>query len=186
MRVITVTGVAGVGKSTLVSRAVEVLGFSSGDYADLMLEVSGLTSKDDLQNLPWERRRAIYDLVEQLIERRFTDGDGRYHLFENHLSIVQDGKVVTFPLDDYRRYRMLGLVVVEGDPSAISKRRLKDGTRNRRGEPVDLIKTQQETNWTEALLVHQQLGVPLLRLDNPDGHLPVCELVAWIRGLISK
>lgn len=52
MRSVLITGVQGVGKSTLSQHAAHALGTQSWDYADLMLRVApGLRDKDEIRDL---------------------------------------------------------------------------------------------------------------------------------------
>lgn len=127
MRSILVTGVQGVGKSTVSQLAAHVLEMQSWDYADLMLRVTpSLRDKDEIGDLSWEERRNIYDQVEVLLAEHFMPGDGRSEcvLLENHLSILQCQCIHTFPHDDITRYNPVALVLVEAQPQKIIERRL--------------------------------------------------------------
>lgn len=181
-----ITGVCGVGKSTITQELSRNLNLTWGDYADLMLEVMGETDKDKIQYLGWETRRSVYDQVENLIAERFSkhNSDGRIHLLENHLTIVQDGAVVSFPVGDYEKYNLIGLVSVTASPQAILDRRLKDPTRKRLTDTLELIEKQQRVNAEEAIKVSKYLGVPLMEVANGDGKPPVLEVQKWSREII--
>jgi adenylate kinase len=181
-----VTGVCGVGKSTITQELSRNLNLTWGDYADLMLEVMGETDKDKIQYLDWEKRRSIYNRVENLIASRFSkeSSDGRIHLLENHLTIVQDGAVVSFPVGDYEKYNLIGLVSVTASPQSILERRLKDPSRKRLMDTSELIEKQQRVNAEEAVRVSGYLGIPLMEIINNDGKPPVLEIQRWARDII--
>lgn len=143
-----ITGVCGVGKTTITRELSSRLGLTQGDYADFMLEVMQETNKDKIQHLGWEERRQVYDRVEKLIATRFdrNNSDDQIYLLENHLTIIQDGEIVSFPAVDYEKYNMVGLVTVEAPPQIVFKRRVEDGSRERLVETVALIGRQQEAS----------------------------------------
>lgn len=188
MKTLMMTGVCGVGKSTVTKELSNRLGLTWGDYADMMLEVMRETDKDKIQYLDWKRKREVYDRVEELIAQRFskTNGDGRVHILENHLSIVQDGKLRTFPVRDYEKYNMVGLVVVEATLDEILSRRERDLERKRLLDDGNLIQLQQKTNLIEASKIEKKLGIPTFLVQNNDGNKPTEAIEKWARKLIER
>lgn len=186
MRSIVITGVSGAGKTTLAMHVARELGLGCRDYADLMLEVSpSVPNKDALQYLDTDTRRAIYHRVDGLLDRWLGIGspDTGTMLLENHLSILQDGKIVTWPAEGYRRYNARGLVVVHADSDTIQIRRTADPTRNRRPDSVEEITAQQEVNLAQAWSIAAHLNTPLLIVENDLLGEAADRLVAWIKGL---
>lgn len=183
-----VTGVCGVGKSTITRELSKRLGITWGDYADMMLEVMGESDKDRIQYLDWKQKREVYDRVEELIAQRFskTNGDNRIHILENHLSIVQDGELRTFPAEDYEKYNMVGLVVVEATIDEIVTRRESDPNRKRLLENASLIMKQQEINREEARKIREHLGIPTLLVQNNDGKEPTAEIDHWAQNSLKN
>lgn len=181
-----IAGVCGVGKSTITRELSKNLNLTWGDYADMMLEVMNETDKDKIQYLDWETKRAVYDQVENLIALRFSkeNSDGRIHLLENHLTIIQDGKIVAFPTEDYRKYNLIGIISVSAPPRSILERRLKDPTRRRLADTIDLIAEQQRMNDIESSKITKYLGIPLMDVLNKDGRPPVLEVQKWTRDVI--
>lgn len=179
------TGVCGAGKSTLSSEFSRSIGCSWGDYADIMLEVMGENNKDKIQYLERTKKSAIIEKAELLVSQRFvnTSTNDTLHIFENHLSIVQDGEVITFPLSDYERYNTIGLVVVEALSEVILNRRKSDATRNRLIETADLINEQQRVNLEEAKKVSSRLKIPYLRVVNDDKNSSIATLATWYSSL---
>lgn len=188
MRAVLITGVQGVGKSTISQRAAEVLGMESWDYADLMLRVSPrLQSKDDIGRLPWDERNRIYGLVDLLLAEHFMPGDGRTDcvLLENHLSIVDDGGIRTFPHEEIRRYNPVGLVVVEAAPAAVVARRSADLRRDRHVGTVAEVAEQQATNRREAALIGQRWTFPVTIVLNDEPSRAAAEITAWVEQVTA-
>lgn len=188
MRSIMVTGVSGVGKTTIARQIATSVDSLYGDYADIMLEVSNETDKDLLQKLPWVRRRLIYDQVEQIIDQRCApSAEQTQPLFvlENHLTIIQDGEIVSFAVEEYVRYNMAGLVVIEADAKEVIDRRRTDLTRRRDIGDLELVRTQQASNWSQAQQISERLTIPCIRLLNPTNRQPMGQLLEWLAQIVE-
>ena len=185
MKTILVTGVCGAGKSTLSSELSRSIGCSWGDYADIMLEVMDENDKDKIQYLERAEKAAVIEKAELIASQRFVDtsSDDTLHIFENHLSIIQDGEIATFPMSDYERYNTIGLVVVEALSKTILSRRKTDATRKRLIETENLIDEQQRVNLEEAEKVSSHLGIPWLRVINNDKDVSIATLRTWYSSL---
>lgn len=188
MRSIVVTGVSGAGKSTVAAHAARALGLASYDYADLMLQADpSVRSKDALERLDSETRQAIYRSVDVLLDRWFGPANTNTEtvLLENHLSILQDGRIVTWPAEGYQRYNARGLAVVHAEPGTIRARRTGDPTRDRRPGSVEEIAAQQRTNREQARLIAAHLRIPLLILENDALGEAAESLARWAERLRS-
>ena len=182
-----IAGVSGVGKSTIIQELSRDLNLTWGDYGDLMLEVMGKKDKDEIQYLDWQRRRAVYDEVESLIAERFSkqNSDGIIHILENHLTIIQDGAVISFPVGDYEKYNLVGLISIIATPRIILDRRLKDSTRKRSIDTLELIEEQQTANAEEAVKISRYLSIPLMEVVN-NKNLPILQIQRWLRNVIQE
>ncbi|MGQ0777095.1 MAG: AAA family ATPase [Pseudonocardiales bacterium] len=188
MRSVLITGVQGVGKSTVSRLAARALDMQSWDYADLMLRVTPhLQDKDKIRDLSWDERRKVYDQVEALLAEYFMPGDGRREcvLLENHLSILQGKKLCTFPHDAIPRYNPAALALIESDPQIVIKRRYTDTDRRRHVGTVDEVAKQQELNRREALTIGQRFSLPVARIENSDSGRAASELQTWIMQVLS-
>jgi adenylate kinase len=190
MHSILITGVCASGKSTLTLEASRALGVPVHDYADLMLKAApAITDKDAIERLNASQRARVYEAVTSLLVDWFGPDNTSEDmmLLENHLSIVQDDRIVTFPADAYRRYNALGLAVIDADPAAVLARRRTDPARHRRAGTFDEIIEQQRINGEQAQLITAYLGIPLLHLDNSvDGVQRAAERLAqWALGLAA-
>lgn len=188
MRSALITGVQGVGKSTVCRLAAQALGMRSWDYAGLMLRVAQeLRDKDQIGDLPWEQRTRIYEQVDVLLAEYFMPGDGRSEcvLLENHLSIVDGQGIRTFSHDDIPRYNPVALVLIEAEPQAIIERRHTDARRHRHVGTVEEIVDQQEINRCEASLIGQRFKLSVAQLRNADPDRTASELATWITRVLS-
>ncbi|MGH3752003.1 MAG: AAA family ATPase [Pseudonocardiaceae bacterium] len=183
MRTVLVTGVQGVGKSTVTRLAAQALGLEGWDYADLMMQVEpAIRHKDDLRFIAWGDRVEIYRKVDELLAELFWPGDGRdvCILFENHLSIIDEVGIRTFPHEDIRRYNSIGLVIVEAPPGDVLERRRTDQQRNRHVGSLAEIAEQQRVNRREAELIGRLTDMPLAIVANNSREQAARQLADWI------
>lgn len=181
MRSILITGVSASGKSTLSHKAAPVLRVTAYDYADLMLKVDpAIADKDALETLDEAHRRAIYQKVTALLPSWFGPANmsDQTILLENHLSVIQDGRIATFRTAAYPRYNARGLAVVSADPQVILARHRCPGT-------VDQIARQQVVNQEQAQVITDFLEIPLLLVENTDLAAAVTTFVRWAEGLAA-
>lgn len=187
MRTVLVTGVQGVGKSTVNCLAARALGLDDWDYADLMVQVEpDVGHKDDLQYIAWSDRVQIYRKVEKLLAELFLPGDGTDAcvLLENHLSILDEGGIHTFPHEDARRYNPVGLVVIDASPENVLERRKADWHRNRRIGSLAEVTEQQQINLREAALIGRLVGIPITTVTNDERHQAAQQLAEWVSAVL--
>jgi adenylate kinase len=188
MRSILITGVSASGKTTLSHAASQRLGITAYDYADLMLKAEpSLPDKDAIDTIGDTRRQAIYTAVTGLLTTWFGPGSSSDAtvLLENHLSVVTNGKIVTFRTTAYRRYNARGLAVINSAPDVILRRRVTDPARNRLPGTTGQISRQQEVNLSQAELVADYLAIPLLLIDNHDLDIAISRFTDWAEGLTA-
>jgi adenylate kinase len=182
---IVISGVKGVGKTTLAARLGALLNLPYADYADYMLEVTGLSEKALLDALPTESRTAAIRAVCELFEersRRASREEG-YLLLTNHLTIIEDGKIAAPDRSVHRSLHMLGLVVVTAAAQEILDRRQSDARRPRPADSAALIRAQQRSNAVEAHVIATTHAIPLRFFWNRTGAPPIERLAAWIATL---
>jgi adenylate kinase len=185
MPTIVLTGVKGVGKTTLAARLGALLNLPHADYADYMLEVTGLTEKAALDDLSPEQRaraiRAVCDLFEQQFRR--DPSPESCLLLTNHLTIIQDGTITAPDRAVHRSLHMLGLVVVFATAQEVLERRRTDSLRPRPHDSASLIRRQQRANAGEARAIADSDQIPLRFFCNRRGSPPTESLVAWLTSL---
>ncbi len=188
MRTVLVTGVQGVGKSTVTRIAAQALGLEDWDYADLMMRVEPtIRHKDDLRFTAWDDRVQVYRKVDKLLTELFWPGDGRDTcvLLENHLSIVDQAGIRTFPHEDIRRYNSVGLVIVEASPDDVLERRRTDQQRNRHIGSLAEVAAQQEINRREAALIGRLMNIPTTTVANNNRDQTAQQLADWVTVVLG-
>lgn len=187
MRTILITGVAGVGKSTLTGLIATKLDLPHHDLADLMLAAdTTVTGKDDLERTDWRRRQRIYAAVDQVLDDWFgpANTDDACVLLENHLTVINGDTLQAFPITSWDRYNPAGLINVAADATMIHQRRNRDTTRKRRTHPVDLIAAQQRENALQADAIAEHLGISVLHLTNDDTAAATDTACTWMEPLL--
>lgn len=188
MRTVLVTGVQGVGKSTVTRLAAQALDLEDWDYADLMMRVEpAIRHKDDLRFIAWDDRVQVYRKVDKLLADLFWPGDGRDTcvLLENHLSIIDQLGIHTFPHEDIRRYNPVGMVVVEASPDDVLERRRTDQQRNRHIGSLAEVTEQQQINRREAAFIRTLIRIPVTTVTNNDREQAAQQLVDWVTVVLG-
>ena len=183
MKTVMITGVCGVGKSTLIRGLAEQLRVPWNDYADFMLEVIKDVDRDIFPHLAWKSRREVYRAVDAILVERLAEKKEDLYLLENHLTIIHDEKIIPLDFAPYEKYRLAGLVVIEGDPLMIAERRINDLGRRRMDDTVGLISEQQEMNRVAAKKIASRLAIPHVFFVNQDASILGPKLARWISDL---
>ena len=187
MRSVLITGVQGVGKSTVAHIVSGRLGIDSLNYADLMLEADPtIERRDTFTSWSWERRSNIYRLVESMLPDLFGPNSRDVEqlvLFENHLSVYHDGQLKTFSHDNIVRYAPTAILVLESRVEEIASRRRLDDSRLRSIESVSQIEAQQSLNWHEAESIAARYGLPLVRIENLSPEATASKIASWLEKL---
>ena len=184
MRSILVTGVSGVGKTTLGRQLASLTGIAVIEYADLMLDVLDGRDRAEIRRLSFAERQPIYAAV----ERRLREGLRRFSpdelvLLVVHLTVMLRGQINPFPLTHYEAYRPAGVILVEATPAAVRARRLADKSRAREDETEAQIRQQQIENRRIAAEIKRSLGADTVCVQNNESTLCALHLVPWTRSV---
>lgn len=196
MKTILLTGVSGVGKSTIANEAVRGgLRVSVRDYADLMVQRARLRDVDEIDTLSKGQRLDLISTIERdlrfsycrdIITERLLRRKLGSEFFEDHLSIVADNQIVPFPVDDYLTRNPLGVVVVEADPEEIVKRREGDLKQRRASVKSEVLDHQQSINREIAHQLGERLRIPVLMVRNDFCHPPIGEVVNFASNVMRR
>ncbi len=178
---IVVTGVPGVGKSTIMDGVSKITGMKIVNYGDVMLEIAkgmGVKNRDEIRKLPAEKQREI--------QRRAGEEIGKMEnvIIDTHMSIkTPSGYLPGLPEWVLREIKPSMLVLIEANPEDIYARRSRDTTRARDNESQESIRIQQEINRSFATSCSVLSGATVVIIKNEEGKVDkaVNDLVSMIK-----
>jgi len=176
MTVAVLTGVPGVGKTTVLNKANEALAERGAEYevvsfGTVMLEVArdeGLADeRDEMRKLPSEDQRHVQEKAGERIAERAEDSNV---MVDTHCTIkTPEGYLPGLPEWVLHGLQPDIIVLVEADPDEILFRRLDDETRTRDMENTKELATHQGMNRSAATSYATLTGATVKIIENPDG-----------------
>jgi adenylate kinase len=175
MRVVVITGTPGVGKSTVLQRALEEIeeDYRIINFGDMMLEVAlerGLVqTRDEMRQLDPSVQRDI----QRMGGRRIADqGKTRNIIVDTHATIkTNKGYLPGLPVWVLEELMPSQIIVVEADPEEIFNRRTTDDTRSRDQETIAKIGEHQLLNKAVAMSYSIFSGGTVAVIENHDNSL---------------
>ena len=169
-----VVGIPGVGKTTVITRAVEMLNKSGINakivvFGTLMFEEAvkmGVKHRDELRKMPVEQQRKLQDMTAQ----RIADMTDRVIMVDTHLFInTNEGYYPGLPIHLLNIMKPTNFIMVAADPKEILNRRLGDKTRNRDIINEDDIEHELEIAQVMVASCSILTGAPFTIVMNNDG-----------------
>ncbi|MDP6363313.1 MAG: adenylate kinase [Candidatus Poseidoniia archaeon] len=177
MGVVVVTGVPGVGKSTVMAGASEA-GYGIVNFGDEMFAVAqaeGVADRDQMRTLPVDAQQRMQKLAG---ERIAAMGDV---VVDTHASIrTAQGFMPGLPEWTLRAMAPAIIVLVEATPAEIAGRRARDASRQRDADDVAL---HQSVNRAFAAAGAVMVGATVAIVENHDGGVDAA--VAQFRSLLA-
>lgn len=167
MRVI-VTGVPGVGKSSVMEGVSKAFAVPIVNYGTVMFEEAkarGLvTARDEMRKLPAETQRGVQAKAAERI------GAMSSAIIDTHCLIkTAEGYLPGIPMTVLTLIGPHTVVLVEAPPAQIFGRRARDATRRRDSDTVELIDEHQQLNRATASAMAVLSGATLKIVPNLDG-----------------
>ncbi len=170
-----VVGIPGVGKTTLITRAAEMLNQKRKTtvvvFGTIMFEEAkkvGLKNRDELRKLAVEDQRRLQDLAAQ----RITEMNDDIVIVDTHLFVNTDeGYYPGLPIRLLNIMKPTNMVMVAADPREIAERRKSDQTRQR--DIVSAENIQKELDISRVMVASCSIltGAPFAIIMNNDGHI---------------
>jgi adenylate kinase len=171
-----IVGIPGVGKTTLITRAAEILTQKRKTtvviFGTLMFEEAkkkmGLKNRDELRKMAVEDQRRLQDLAAQ----RITEMNDDIVIIDTHLFINTDeGYYPGLPMRLLSIMKPTNMVMVAADPSEIAERRKSDRTRQR--DIVSAENIQKELDISRVMVASCSIltGAPFAIIMNNDGQM---------------
>lgn len=172
-----IVGIAGVGKTTVITRAAELLNkkrktttvvvFGTVMYEEAKKKL-GLKSRDDMRRMPVEDQRCLQEMAAQRIAGMKDD----IVLVDTHLFInTGEGYYPGLPMRLLNIMKPTNIVMVAADPGEIAERRKTDQTRQRDIATAENI--QKELDISQVMVASCSIltGAPFAIIMNTDGRV---------------
>ena len=170
MVVIVVTGIPGVGKTTVMQKAAEGMDIQFVTFGTVMIDIAkelGLVKDRD------EMRKLTLDQQKQLqIKTAEKVGKMKNVILDTHCTVkTPKGYMPGLPEWVLRKLNPTAIIIVEADPQEIFNRRAKDTTRNRDSDSVEKIAEHQMMNRAAAMAYATLTGATVKIVFNHDNAL---------------
>jgi adenylate kinase len=172
-----IVGIPGVGKTTVITRAAELLNKKRKTttvvvFGTMMFEEAkkrlGLKSRDDMRRMPVEDQRRLQEMAAQRIAEMKDD----IVLVDTHLFInTGEGYYPGLPMRLLNIMKPTNIVMVAADPGEIAERRKTDQTRQRDIATAENI--QKELDISQVMVASCSIltGAPFAIIMNSDGRV---------------
>lgn len=191
-----VVGVPGVGKTTVISKAVEKLeelgyGAEIINYGDVMLkkalELGLVENRDEMRKLPVTKQLYLQRIAAEWISKRSEEVD--LILLDTHLFIrTPRGRWPGISENNIPYLKgVVQLILIEADPNDISRRRMRDKSRVRSDYgSIEEINSDQLYNRYMSTAISIRYGCPVYILRNEENKVDVAveELVKVLERVI--
>jgi len=170
-----VVGIPGVGKTTVITRAAEVLNKKRKTtivvFGTVMFEQAkkiGLKSRDEMRKMPIEDQRHLQEMAAQRIAEMNDD----ILLVDTHLFInTEEGYYPGLPMRLLNIMKPTNMIMVAADAIEIAKRRKTDRTRQR--DIISAENIQKELDISRMMVASCSIltGAPFAIIMNNDGQV---------------
>jgi adenylate kinase len=170
-----IVGIPGVGKTTLITRAAEMLNQKRKTtvviFGTIMFEEAkkmGLKNRDEMRKMSVEDQRRLQDLA----AHRITEMKDDIVMIDTHLFINTDeGYYPGLPMRLLNIMKPTNMVMVAADPSEIAERRKSDQTRQRDNASAENIQKELDISRVMVASCSILTGAPFAIITNNDGQI---------------
>ena len=170
MGVIVVTGIPGVGKTTVMQKAAEGLDIQFVTFGSVMIDIAkemGLVKdRDEMRKLSLEQQKKLQIKTAEKV------GKMKNVIVDTHCTVkTPQGYMPGLPEWVLKKLNPTAIVLVEADPEEIYNRRAKDTTRNRDPDSKEKIAEHQMINRAAAMSYATLTGATVKIVFNHDNAL---------------
>jgi len=167
MGIIVVTGIPGVGKTTVMKNAAKGIDIKFVTFGTVMIDIAKemdlVKDRDEMRKLTLEQQK---DLQIKTAEKISTMGDV---IVDTHCTIkTPKGYMPGLPEWVIKKLNPTAIVVVEANPEEIYNRRANDPTRNRDPDSKEQIDEHQMINRAAAMACAALTGSTVKIVFNHD------------------
>lgn len=167
MGIIVVTGIPGVGKTTVMKKAAEGMDIEFVTFgtvmSDLAIETGLVKDRDEMRKLTLDQQK---ELQIKSAEKIANMGNV---ILDTHCTVkTPKGYMPGLPEWVVKRINPTAIVIVEADPTEIFNRRANDPTRNRDPDSKEQIDEHQMINRSAAMAYAALTGATVKIVFNHD------------------
>ena len=167
MGVVVVTGIPGVGKTTVMQKAAEGINIQFVTFgtvmADIAIEMKLVKNRDEMRKLTLEQQKNLQIKTAEKIAKM------KNVIVDTHCTVkTPKGYMPGLPEWVVKKLKPDTIVVVEADPEEIYNRRVGDPTRNRDQDSVEMIAEHQQINRAAAMAYAALSGATVKIVFNHD------------------
>ena len=167
MGVIVVTGIPGVGKTTVMKEAAEGIDIQFVTFgtvmADIAIEMNLVKDRDEMRKLTLEQQKELQIKTAEKVAKMDNV------IVDTHCTVkTPKGYMPGLPEWVIKKLNPTAIVVVEADPEEIYNRRSKDITRNRDPDSKEKIAEHQQMNRAAAMAYATLSGATVKIVFNHD------------------
>ena len=173
---IVLVGIPGVGKTTLLSKMVEIIKKHHKSvlvisFGTLMFEIAqknGLKDRDELRKLPVTKQQEL----QRLVAERIAAQTEQIIIIDTHTFInSSEGYYPGLPENVLKIIKPTNFVSISAKPEEIYNRRMKDDTRNRDKITLTIIKKELEIQSGMISACAVITGSPVKHILNREGKI---------------
>ncbi|MBP1662367.1 MAG: adenylate kinase [Thermoplasmatales archaeon] len=170
MGVIVVTGIPGVGKTTVMQKAAEGLDITFVTFgsvmSDIAIKLKLVKDRDEMRKLSLDQQKQLQIKTAEQV------GKMKNVIVDTHCTVkTPKGYMPGLPEWVLKKLNPTAIVIVEADPQEIFNRRAKDMTRNRDPDSVEKIAEHQMMNRAAAMSYATLTGATVKIVFNHDNAL---------------
>ena len=170
MGVIVVTGIPGVGKTTVMQKAAEGMNIHFVTFGTIMIDIAkelGLVKdRDEMRKLTLDQQKQLQIKTAEKVSKM------KNVILDTHCTVkTPKGYMPGLPEWVLRKLNPTAIIIVEADPQEIYDRRAKDTTRNRDPDSVEKIAEHQMMNRAAAMSYATLTGATVKIVFNHDNAL---------------
>jgi len=170
MGVIVVTGIPGVGKTTVMKKAAEGMDIQFVTFGTVMIEIAQqmklVKDRDEMRKLTLDQQKQLQIKTAEKV------GKMKNVIVDTHCTVkTPQGYMPGLPEWVLKKLNPTAIVIVEADPEEIYNRRAKDTTRNRDPDSVEKIAEHQMINRAAAMAYATLTGATVKIVFNHDNAL---------------
>lgn len=178
-KVVIVTGIPGVGKTTVITTAVDMVKQKHGEevlvlnFGTAMFEAASkkgyVKDRDELRKMPTSTQRQVQKLAGEAIAKKARSAKV---IVDTHTLIqTNNGFLIGLPEWVVRAIEPKTVVLIEADSANIASRRTDDPSRTRDAQLVDDIEVHQQMCRAAAVAVGTLTGATVRIIKNRQGQV---------------